>query len=48
MTHLPFIAASYAIAIVVPGGYAVAAYARLRLAKRRLAALDAGRRERRN
>ena len=48
MTHLPFIAASYAIAIVVPAGYAISAFARLRQAKRRLAALDARRRERRN
>jgi hypothetical protein len=48
MTHLPFIAASYAIAIIVPAGYAVSAFARLRLAQRRLAALEARRRERRN
>ncbi len=44
MTHLPYIAASYAIAILVPAGYALSAFARLRLAKRRLAALDTRRR----
>ncbi len=47
MTHLPYIAASYAIAVLVPAVYAVAAFTRLRLAKRRLAGLDTKRRERR-
>ncbi|MBV9783801.1 MAG: hypothetical protein JO264_08275 [Acidisphaera sp.] len=40
MTHLPFIAAAYAVAVLLPAGYAVAALHRLRLARRRLAALD--------
>ncbi len=40
MTHLGFVAASYAIAILVPAGFAVAAARRLSLARRRLAAID--------
>lgn len=40
MTHLPFIVASYTLGILIPGTFAVAAYLRMRTAKRRLAALD--------
>jgi hypothetical protein len=40
MTHLPFIAASYALAILIPIGLALAAMRRLGLARRRLALLD--------
>jgi hypothetical protein len=40
MTHLPFIAASYALAIVVPAWFAVDAFRRTAAAKRRLAAID--------
>ncbi len=40
MTHLPFIVASYVIAIGLPLGYAASAGRRLRLARRRLMALD--------
>ena len=47
MTHLPFIAASYALGIVVPATYAVAAYIRMRTAGRRLAAIDPRRSRRR-
>jgi len=44
VTHLPYIAASYAIAILVPAGFAVSAWQRLRQARLRLAALDHRRR----
>ena len=44
MTHLPYIVSAYALAVVVPIVYAVAAAARHRTAKRRLAALDTRRR----
>jgi heme exporter protein D len=40
MTHLPFIAASYGLAILVPLGLALSAAHRLKLARRRLAVLD--------
>ncbi len=40
MTHLGFIAASYALGILVPAGFAVAAARRLSAARRRLAAID--------
>jgi hypothetical protein len=40
MTHLPFIAASYALGVLVPVGFALAAYLRQRSARRRLAAID--------
>jgi hypothetical protein len=45
MTHLPFIAASYALAILVLGGFGISAWLRLGSARRRLAAVDT-RRER--
>ena len=40
MTHLPFVAASYAIGIGVPLVLAITSWRRLRLAKVRLAAID--------
>jgi cytochrome c biogenesis protein CcdA len=40
MTHLPFIAASYALGIVIPVGFAAAAWTRMAAARRRLAAID--------
>ena len=40
MTHLPFIAASYALGIAIPVGFAVAAWTRMATARRRLAAID--------
>ncbi len=40
MTHLPYIAAAYALAVLVPAAYGLAAMRRLRLARTRLAALD--------
>ena len=40
MTHLPFIAASYALGVVIPVGFAVAAIVRAGAARRRLAAID--------
>jgi hypothetical protein len=46
MTHLPYIAASYALGVLVPAGYALAAFLRMRTAKRRLAAIDPRRRAR--
>jgi hypothetical protein len=41
MDHLPFIAASYALGILIPGAFAVAAFLRVGSARRRLAAIDA-------
>jgi hypothetical protein len=40
MTHLPFIAASYAIALLVLGGFGIGAWVRVGAARRRLAAID--------
>jgi hypothetical protein len=40
MTHLPFVAASYALGILVPSVFAVSAWLRLGRARRRLAAID--------
>ena len=40
MTHLPFILASYALGVLIPGTFMVAAFLRMATAKRRLAALD--------
>ncbi len=40
MTHLPFIAAAYALGIGVPLSFAVAAALRMGSARRRLAAID--------
>ena len=40
MTHLPFIAGAYALAVLVPAGLAMSAWLRLRTATRRLAAID--------
>ena len=39
MTHLPFVAASYALGVLLPAGYAIAAWRRMRLAGRRLASI---------
>ncbi|HYZ61532.1 MAG TPA: hypothetical protein VE650_03695 [Acetobacteraceae bacterium] len=40
MTHLPFVAASYALGVGIPAAFALATWTRLRQARRRLAALD--------
>ncbi|MBN8901591.1 MAG: hypothetical protein J0H19_10365 [Rhodospirillales bacterium] len=40
MTHLPFIAASYALGVLVPVGFGIAAFLRMGRARRRLAAID--------
>ena len=40
MTHLPYIVASYALAVVIPLWFGVAAQLRLGRARRRLAAVD--------
>ena len=40
MTHLGFIAASYALAVAIPAIFAVGAAKRLATARRRLAAID--------
>jgi hypothetical protein len=44
MTHLPFVAASYALGVLLPAGYAIAAWHRMRLASRRLANIPRPRR----
>jgi hypothetical protein len=40
MTHLGFIAASYALAVGIPAVFAATAVRRLSVARRRLAAID--------
>ena len=40
MTHLPFVAASYALGVLVPLLFGVAAFTRMGTARRRLAAID--------
>ena len=40
MTHLPYIVAAYALGLLIPGTFAVAAFLRMRSAQRRLAAID--------
>jgi cytochrome c biogenesis protein CcdA len=40
MTHLPFIVAAYTLGIGAPLIFAISAWNRLRLAKRRLAVID--------
>lgn len=40
MTHLPFVAASYALGVLIPAGFGVSAFLRMRSATRRLAAID--------
>jgi HAMP domain-containing protein len=40
MTHLPFIVASYAVTLLIAGAFSLAAWLRLRRARRRLAAVD--------
>ena len=40
MTYLPYIIPSYALGILVPGGFGLAAFLRMRRAARRLAAID--------
>jgi len=40
MTHLPFIVGSYALGVLVPAGFALAAFLRLGAARRRLAVID--------
>ena len=44
MTHLPFISAAYALGVLVPTGFAIAAWQRMAAAGRRLAAIDPRRR----
>jgi hypothetical protein len=44
MTHLPYIVAAYALGVLIPASFAVAAFLRMRTAQRRLAAT--GRRSR--
>ena len=43
MTLWPFIAGAYAVGLILPIGFAVQAALRLGTARRRLAALEAGR-----
>jgi hypothetical protein len=40
MTHLPFVVASYALAVLVLGGFGSSAWLRLASARRRLAVID--------
>ncbi len=40
MTHLPYIAASYALAILIPAWFGLSVQRRLATARRRLAAVD--------
>ncbi len=40
MTHLPFIAASYALGVLIPLVFGIAAFTRMGNARRRLAAID--------
>jgi hypothetical protein len=40
VTHLPFIAASYALGIVVPIVFGLSAFLRMQSARRRLAQID--------
>jgi heme exporter protein D len=40
MTHLPYIIAAYGLGVLIPGAFGVAAFARMRTAQRRLAAVD--------
>ncbi len=40
MTHLPFVAAAYALGTGVPIAFTIAAFTRLRAATRRLNAID--------
>jgi hypothetical protein len=44
MTHLPYIVAAYALGVLIPGTFGVAAFLRMRSARRRLAAIDKRRR----
>jgi hypothetical protein len=40
MTHLPFITASYALGVLVPLLFGIAAFTRMATARRRLVAVD--------
>jgi len=40
LDHLIYIMASYALAVLISGGFAVSAFVRMRRARRRLAAID--------
>jgi len=40
MTHLPFIAASYALGVLIPLLFGIAAFTRMGTARRRLAQID--------
>ena len=44
MTHLPFVAASYGLGVLLPSAYAIAAWRRMRRAGRRLAGIPRVRR----
>ena len=40
MTHLSFVIGAYALGMLIPAGFALAAVLRLGIARRRLAAID--------
>lgn len=40
MTHLPFIAAAYALGVAIPVAFGVTAWQRASVARRKLAAID--------
>ena len=44
MTHLPYVVAAYVLGVVIPGTFALTAFLRMRMAQRRLAAIDRRRR----
>jgi hypothetical protein len=46
VTHLPYIAAAYALGVLIPASFGVTAFRRMRAAQRRLAAIDPRRRAR--
>jgi hypothetical protein len=46
VTHLPYIAAAYALGVLVPVTFGAGAFLRMRAAGRRLAAIDPRRRAR--
>jgi len=40
VTHLPYIVAAYAAGVLLPASFGLAAFLRMRSARRRLAAID--------
>jgi type IV secretory pathway TrbD component len=40
VTHLPYVAGAYGLGLLIPAGFAIVAWTRMRMAARRLAAID--------